>query len=198
MNENKIVPPNPSISAFLEEIKDDFLLSLWSSASDDYEAAIAKEIIPKQDLDKISAYVFGEPTPISLRFRIWLLIAIQFISRGLEFHEQLKTDSFEFHVDENKQEYVALSHETKQKNWQGGIDANENPKEKRMYAVPSAGAKCPVASLKLYLSKLDPKATFLFNRCSKEALKSPTTEEIWYTDVPIKKIPIHSVHGRHL
>lgn len=74
-----------------------------------------KEIIPKQDLDKISAYVFGEPTPISLRFRIWLLIAIQFISRGLEFHEQLKTDSFEFHVDENKQEYVALSHETKQK-----------------------------------------------------------------------------------
>ena len=146
-----------------------------------------KEIIPKQDLDKISAYVFGEPTPISLRFRIWLLIAIQFISRGLEFHEQLKTDSFEFHVDENKQEYVALSHETKQKNWQGGIDANENPKEKRMYEVPSAGAKCPVASLKLYLSKLDPKATFLFNRCSKEALKSPTTEEIWYTDVPIKK-----------
>ncbi|XP_065924521.1 uncharacterized protein [Magallana gigas] len=67
------------------------------------------------------------------------------------------------------------------------LDANENPKEKRMYEVPSAGAKCPVASLKLYLSKLDPKATFLFNRCSKEALKSPTTEEIWYTDVPIKK-----------
>lgn len=70
-----------------------------------------KEIIPKQDLDKMSAYVFGEPTPISLRFRIWLLIAIQFISRGLEFHEQLKTNSFAFHVDENKQVWnMLLSH----------------------------------------------------------------------------------------
>lgn len=113
-----------------------------------------KEISPKQDQNKISAYVFREPTPISLRFRIWLLFAIQFISRGLEFHEQLKTDSFEFHVDENKQEYVVLSHETKKKSWQGGIDVNENPKEKTMYEVPSAGAKCPVASLKHYLSKL--------------------------------------------
>ncbi len=37
----------PYLSQFLEEIKNDFLLGLWSSASDDYVAAIAKEIIPK-------------------------------------------------------------------------------------------------------------------------------------------------------
>ena len=55
----------------------------------------------------------------------------------------------ELHVDENGLEYEVLSHETKQKNWHGGIDTSENPK----YAVSNAGANCPVSSLKQYLSK---------------------------------------------
>jgi hypothetical protein len=146
-----------------------------------------KDVIPTQDLNKISAYLYGDMTPVSLRFRVWFIIAIQFVSRGLEFHEQLKVDSFEFQFDENGHEYAVLSHETKQKNWQGGIDASETPKEKRMYAVPSALEKCPVKSLKQFLAKIDPTATYLFNRCSKVAMASPSTEEIWYTNVPIKK-----------
>ncbi len=36
----------PYLSEFLEKIKDDFLIGLWSSASDDYVEAIAKKIIP--------------------------------------------------------------------------------------------------------------------------------------------------------
>lgn len=43
----------------------------------------------------------------------------------------------------------------------------DNPKEKRMYAIPSAGNKCPVKSLLLFMSTTDPNATSLFNRCSK-------------------------------
>ena len=77
-------------------------------------------------------------------------------------------------------------HETKQKNWQGGIDTKENQSEKRMYAVNGADDKCPVRSLKYFLSKTDPNATSLFNCCSKPALGSPQTEEIWYTTVPLK------------
>jgi hypothetical protein len=52
----------------------------------------------------------------------------------------------EFQFDENRHEYAVLSHESKQKNWQGGIDASETPKEKRIYAIPSALEKCPVKS----------------------------------------------------
>lgn len=43
-----------------------------------------------------------------------------------------------FSKRENGDTYVTLSHETKQTNWQGGIDYTENLKEKGMCAVPSA------------------------------------------------------------
>jgi hypothetical protein len=61
---------------------------------------------------------------------------MQFVSHGLEFQEQLKINSFVLKTDENGDEYVALTYETRQNNWQSGIDAAENPKEKRLYAVP--------------------------------------------------------------
>lgn len=37
----------PFLEAFLEAVKEDFLLAIWSSASDDYVAAIVEQIIPK-------------------------------------------------------------------------------------------------------------------------------------------------------
>lgn len=64
--------------------------------------------------------------PVSLRFRIWFILSMQFVSRGLEFHEQLKLNSLVLSSDENGCEYVTLSHATKEKNWQGGIDSTEN------------------------------------------------------------------------
>ena len=36
------------------------------------------------------------------------------------------------------------------------------------------------------MSKADPNASILFNRCSKPALTFPNDERIWYTDTPIK------------
>jgi hypothetical protein len=146
-----------------------------------------KEVITNNEMEKISTYLYGEVNPVVLRFRVWFLLAIQFVSRGLEFHQQLKMDSFVIKADENGDEYVKLSHDTKQKNWQGGIDASENPKEKRMYAVPSARDKCFMPSLLLFLSKTDRNATSLFNTCSKKALGNPEDESVWYTAVPIKQ-----------
>lgn len=46
----------PFLDAFLEAVKDDFILAIWSSASDDYVEEIVKRIIPKSiDL----AFVWG-------------------------------------------------------------------------------------------------------------------------------------------
>lgn len=146
-----------------------------------------KEIINTADLEKISTYLYENFTPVALRFRIWFLLSIQFVSRGLEFHEQLKPNSFVFKTDENGHEYATLSHSTKQKNWQGGIDTADGPKEKRMYAIPDLGQKCPVNSLKLFLAKTDPNATSLFNHCVKKALSSPEEEDVWFSNVPVKQ-----------
>jgi len=38
----------PYLEEFLEAIKDDFLLAIWSSASDDYVEEIARQIIPNE------------------------------------------------------------------------------------------------------------------------------------------------------
>ena len=145
-----------------------------------------KKIISKSDLEKISAYLFGDNNPVILRFRVWFVVAIHFVSRGLEFHEQLKINSFIVNTDDYGNVYATLSHETKQKNWQGGIDKTDAPKEKRMYAVPNSEKYCPVKALSDFISKTDPNASSLFNRCSKPALSSPNDEPIWYTDTPIK------------
>jgi len=145
-----------------------------------------KNIISVSDLDKINTYLFSANNPVVLRFRVWYNIAIHFVSRGLEFHQQLNLNSFVFHKDENDREFVVLSHETKQKNWQGGLDGGEAASDKRMYAVVDS-EKCPVRNLKLLLDKTDPTATSLFNHCSKDALISPDEESIWYTTKPVKQ-----------
>lgn len=142
-----------------------------------------KEVITPEDLMRIPEY--SVDNPIILRYRVWYDIAIHFVTRGLEFHEQLKQNSFEFITDENEHEYVVLSYETKQKTIQGGLTNEEANNDKRMYATNTK--QCSVASLKLLLSKTDPNAKALFNHCKTEALND-LKENIWYSDRPVKNI----------
>lgn len=143
-----------------------------------------KEVIPVSDLNKINTYLFSAHNPVILRYRVWYHIAIHFVTRGLEFHQQLNLKSFVFKKDENDREYASLSHETKQKNWQGGLDTREASSDKRMYA--NISEKCPVKDLKLLIEKTDPTAESLFNHCSKDASISPD-ERIWYTTKSVKQ-----------
>jgi hypothetical protein len=113
---------------------------------------------------------------------VWYTIAVHFVSRGLEFHRHLKPDSFKFKTDENGMTYACLTHETKQKNYQGGLDKNEEMGNKRMYETHSK--ICPVKMLKFFLSKTAKSATNLFNKCAKDAI-SNRTQELWYTSQPL-------------
>lgn len=82
----------------------------------------------------------------------------------MEFHHQLKLDSFEFNEDETG-EFVVLKHETQQKTHQGGITlaarAVEGHTEKRMYASPHSTC-CPVKLLKLLIEKNRKECNFSF------------------------------------
>ncbi|CAC5366442.1 unnamed protein product [Mytilus coruscus] len=138
------------------------------------------------DLEKINSYLYSSDDPIILRFRVWYNIAMHFVTRGIEFHQQLQINSFEFHFDENNREYACLSYEMKQKNWQGGLDSGETINDKRMYSCE--GDRCPVASLKLLILKTDPDATSLVNHINKDALlsKTPNILQLWYTNKSVK------------
>ena len=82
-----------------------------------------------------------------LRYRVWFDLATYYVICGLEFHDQLKPNSFKSLKYENDCVYVVLSHETKQKTIQGGLAYEEANQDKRMNATKTN--KCPVASLKL-------------------------------------------------
>jgi len=105
-----------------------------------------------------------------------------FVSRGFEFHQQLRRNSFEFLTDADGLEFARLTHETQQKNFQGGLSKDEAPQDRWMYATNVSS--CPVALLKLLLAKTDPTAEFLFNSCNKIALTYPSTTEVWFTNMP--------------
>ncbi|XP_052105474.1 uncharacterized protein LOC127738312 [Mytilus californianus] len=145
-----------------------------------------KQIITMNDLEKINSYLYSSDDPIILRFRVWYNIAMHFVTRGIEFHQQLQINSFEFLFDEKNREYACLSHEMKQKNWQGGLDSGETMNDKRMYSCE--GDRCPVASLKLLILKTDPDATSLFNHINKDALssKTPNILQLLYTNKSVK------------
>ncbi len=146
-----------------------------------------KAIISKYDLQKISTYLnCVNPNPIILRYKVWYDLAIHFVSRGQEFHEQLTTRSFNFQFDDSHTEFVTLTHETKEKTRQGGLESDEGPSDKRMYATNDPST-CPVNALKMLLTKTDPLATSLFNHCNKAAIQSPASESTWFIATPVKK-----------
>lgn len=71
------------------------------------------------------------------------------------------------------------------KNYQGGIHKLEALNDKRMYET--GNETCPVKMLKFFLSKTDPNASHLFNKCVKDAISYPKDCNIWYTADPMKK-----------
>ena len=86
----------------------------------------------------------------------------------------------------------------KQKNWQGDLDSHETCSDKRLYAQNDS--RCPVAALKLLISKTDPTSTSLFNHCCKDALSSetPNNEYLWYTNKSVKAYQFSRFNGRYL
>ena len=146
-----------------------------------------KKIIERSDLDKISDYFkMCFTSPVVLRQCVWFQICIHFVSRGLELHHQLHLNSFDFSEDDSG-EYATLSHETKTKTEQGGIQsmvAESKTTEKRMYATGTD--LCPVKLLKHLINKSDPKSTHLFTQYLTEAVVNPD-RNIWFSQKSLAK-----------
>ncbi|KAK3106162.1 hypothetical protein FSP39_014017, partial [Pinctada imbricata] len=139
-----------------------------------------KKIISPLDQQKIASYLEDDSNAQVLQYKVWYSLAIHFVCRGLEFHHQLSTTSFEFLHDEVGRRYVTIAHETQQKNRQGGLKDQEAIADKRMYATNEKG--CPVAALEKMIEHSDPCASALFCRVR----RSPVMD-IWYTSKALSK-----------
>ena len=78
---------------------------------------------------------------------------------------ELHRDSFEIRVESNGRRYVKLSYNEVEKT-RNGIDQNVQEHEKKMYEEPTSGERCPVKTLDIYLTKLNPSYTAFFQRCN--------------------------------
>jgi hypothetical protein len=56
--------------------------------------------ISNQELMQINTYLSKKDDIVALRFGVWYLLAIHFVSRGIEFHHQLNMNSIKFQHDE--------------------------------------------------------------------------------------------------
>lgn len=145
-----------------------------------------KRIIESDDLQSISAYIYADvKDPVRLRLKVWYILAIHNVSRGLEFHHQLNLNSFDFKTDVDGDEFAVINHETQQKNIQGGITSEEAPSDKHMYADKQNPKYCPIIALKELIEKTDPNAKSLFNRCVKDI--DVNSHSIWYTKQSLAK-----------
>ncbi|XP_062607734.1 uncharacterized protein LOC134269551 isoform X1 [Saccostrea cucullata] len=149
-----------------------------------------RERISEQDLQKLSAFLeTAYSSPFNLRWAVWYIIAVHFVSHGFEFHSQLKIDSFQFKTDEEGKTYACLSHEIKPKTQQNKLEKSQVRTDIRMYETQST--VCPVKLLKFFLSKTVSKATSFFNKCVRESLTDPSLD-YWYSNNPLNQKGIMS------
>lgn len=118
---------------------------------------------------------FLTSTPTTLQNKVFFELSLHFGRRGREGLRELKTDMIKLETSPSGQEYATLTCVPHEKNYQGvGSHATEEH-DQCMYAT--GRDTCPVASLKLYLSHLNPDCPWFFQRPKTTNYKGKV---IWY------------------
>ena len=120
--------------------------------------------ISKEDLEKIqSSYNPPSPDPKSLQQVVWFNIMFHLIHRGRENLRLLTKESFAVQVDAAGKKFVYQVVDELDKNHRANDQPDDSPGEGRMYERPES-PYCPVKTSELYLSKLNPTLSCLWQR----------------------------------
>ncbi|XP_056002564.1 uncharacterized protein LOC125661226 isoform X2 [Ostrea edulis] len=131
---------------------------------------------PISNLDMKKLYTSGvlsNDNPTSLIRKVWFELALHFGWKGRDGLRQLKVGSFILKTDDTGREYYTLA----------STECYKPPpdREVRVYDLPLS-EHCPVRSLKLYLSKRNPKNDVFFQRPLVNCEKG---FDIWYSSIPM-------------
>ena len=129
------------------------------------------------DLEKIrDPFAFDWDIPTELQQKVFFETQYYFARRGRENLRELKKTSFDFKRDDKGKEFCEISFNEKTKNHQVMKGPQTKP---RMYETGEED--CPIQSLKLYLSKLDPNEDTFYVKPITRKHFNPKHEEIWFT-----------------
>ena len=170
----------------------------FSKSNQVYEAAVVElkrqgfgrvdhhRPISKEDLEKIqSCYNPSSPDPKSLQQVVWFNLMFHLIRRGRENLRLLTKQTFAVQADATGKKYVYQALDELDKNHRGKDQPDDSPGEGRMYERPNS-PYCPVKTFELYLSKLNPSLSCLWQR-PKARESFSESDEVWYCNAPLGK-----------
>ena len=133
---------------------------------------------------------FSNQNPKSLQYKVFFETMLHF-SRKTELYE-LTTDSFEFQSDHDGRAYVIITSNSEKIMTENGSepDRGVENEEKRMYETKDNPDSCPLVSLRLYLSKLNPTCPYFFQHLSRKC--DTSVDQYWYSG---KRIGINTLGG---
>ena len=132
------------------------------------------------DLERLhDSKVLNTTTPDGLQKLVWFNIQYKLCRHGREGQRTIKKDDFEFKIDDVGREYACLKYLHAQKNHKGD---SVKDKEERPVMYGTGGQDCPLAALKLYISKLNPKCDAFFQQPKR---KWKSSDICWYHNIPV-------------
>ncbi|XP_034020262.1 uncharacterized protein LOC117504829 isoform X2 [Thalassophryne amazonica] len=147
--------------------------------------------ISESDFQKLQASdVFSTDNPRGLQRKVWFDISLSFARRGRENLRELKSDAFNFKVDESGRSYVEMRYSKATKNHLvDNLKGDDFESKPRMYAIENS-LRCPVQSLKKYLEKRNPANNIFFQKAKVKV--NTEDEDTWYTTRPVGEKTLHN------
>ena len=148
------------------------------------EDVVHRRAITKEQVEKL--YDSGQlgpansSDPAQLQRTVWFYIGLYFGRRGLENQRELKSGMLSLKTTPQRVEYFELNRQMAAS--QSLLaDARDISDAKVMFSV-AGSSRCPVTTIKNYLTHLDPSSEMLFQR---QIVKFGPKEGIWYDPAPL-------------
>ena len=123
--------------------------------------------------------------PRALMQTAWFYVSLYFGKRGRENQSLMKKSMLRLAVTASGEEYFELNKEKpgavlSTKNHTGGLDGSEDHADGKIFSSPGS-KRCPVQTIKSYLSHLNPEVDSLFQRPKEESLRfNPHKDSVWF------------------
>ena len=123
--------------------------------------------------------------PRALLQTTWFYVSLYFGKRGRENQSRMKKSMLRLAVTAAGEEYFELNKEEpgavlSTKNHTGGLEGTEDHADGKIFSSPGS-KRCPVQTIKSYLSHLNPEVEFLFQRPKAESTRfNPEEDSVWF------------------
>ncbi|CAH3176305.1 unnamed protein product [Porites lobata] len=123
--------------------------------------------------------------PLALLQTTWFYVSLYLGKRGRENQSSMKKSMLRLPVTATGEEFFELNKAEpgavlSTKNHMGGIDGSEDYGDGKIFSCPGS-KRCPVKTIKAYLSHLNPEVDALFQRPKDVSVRfSPEEDSIWF------------------